>query len=69
MSHCFGFTLIQAIFAWMILFRHYNEAVQRRSATESGGATAILRKLLSRGVAGDVWGLSKEGPAAEAYQR
>eukprot|EP00291_Cryptomonas_curvata_P002053 CAMPEP_0172195926 /NCGR_PEP_ID=MMETSP1050-20130122/26503_1 /TAXON_ID=233186 /ORGANISM="Cryptomonas curvata, Strain CCAP979/52" /LENGTH=340 /DNA_ID=CAMNT_0012872091 /DNA_START=847 /DNA_END=1869 /DNA_ORIENTATION=+ len=58
----------KAIFSWMMLFRHHKEAAERRRTAEAGGAREMLRKLLASRVDGDVWGLSKEGPAAEVYQ-
>ena len=57
----------QAVFAWMVLYRRRNELDQELRST--GGRAAALVRLLSRLRTGrGQWGLSREGPAAEAFQ-
>ena len=53
----------------MVLFRRSNEAAELRHTADSIGVKTLVRNLRALGGGADVWGMSRDGPAAVAFQK
>ena len=52
----------------MVLYRRSVEAAVLRKESEPSGILTFKHRMLHGGTLGGVWGLSKDGPAAEVFQ-